>query len=100
MHVEQFEEKLPLEFETLLNGEKIHRSEITGELPLREQFKDTAEYYSTAFHEIIHSTAHISRLNRLEKTAYQGHDHTNSHALWSVGATKSASRKERRCSKP
>lgn len=31
MHVEQFEEKLPLEFETLLNGEKIHRSEITGE---------------------------------------------------------------------
>ena len=30
MHVEQFEEKLPLEFETLLNGEKIHHSEITG----------------------------------------------------------------------
>lgn len=30
MHVEQFEEKLPLEFETLLNGEKIHHSGITG----------------------------------------------------------------------
>ena len=28
--VEQFKEKLPVEFETLLNGEKIHHSEITG----------------------------------------------------------------------
>ena len=29
-YVEQFKEKLPAEFESLLNGEKIHRSEITG----------------------------------------------------------------------
>ena len=29
-YVEQFKEKLPVEFETLLNGEKIHHSEITG----------------------------------------------------------------------
>ena len=34
-------------------------------LPLREQFDDTAEYYSTAFHEATHSTGHASRLNRL-----------------------------------
>ena len=29
-YVEQFKEKLPVEFETLLNGEKIHHSDITG----------------------------------------------------------------------
>ena len=29
-YVEQFKERLPVEFETLLNGEKIHHSEITG----------------------------------------------------------------------
>ena len=41
-------------------------------LPLLEQFKETAEYYSTCFHEMVHSTGHMSRLNRLEKTAFFG----------------------------
>ena len=41
-------------------------------LPLLAQFKETAEYYSTAFHEMVHSTGHMSRLNRLEKTAFFG----------------------------
>lgn len=38
-------------------------------LPIREQFTDTAEYYSTAFHEATHSTGHHTRLNRFERTA-------------------------------
>lgn len=41
-------------------------------LPLLAQFKETAEYYSTTFHELVHSTGHKSRLNRLEKTAFFG----------------------------
>ena len=41
-------------------------------LPLRAQFRETAEYYSTAFHELTHSTGHTSRLDRLEKTAFFG----------------------------
>ena len=41
-------------------------------LPLRTQFHSTAEYYSTAFHELTHSTGHKSRLDRLEKTAFFG----------------------------
>ena len=41
-------------------------------LPSIEQFAETAEYYSTAFHELTHSTGHTSRLNRLEKTAFFG----------------------------
>lgn len=36
----------------------------TVTLPLLEQFKSVAEYYSTAFHELTHSTGHPSRLNR------------------------------------
>lgn len=35
-------------------------------LPLFEQFKDTNEYYSTAFHESVHSTMKESRCNRAE----------------------------------
>ena len=41
-------------------------------LPLRTQFREAAEYYSTAFHEIAHSTGHTSRLNRLDRTAFFG----------------------------
>ena len=41
---------------------------------MREQFAETAEYYSTAFHEMTHSTGHAKRLDRLEKTAFFGSD--------------------------
>lgn len=43
-------------------------------LPLREQFQDMAEYYSTAFHELTHSTGHSSRLNRLTARAFFGNE--------------------------
>ena len=36
------------------------------ELPMRKQFKEGAEYYSTLFHELTHSTGHARRLNRPE----------------------------------
>jgi len=41
-------------------------------LPLIEQFTSMAEYYSTAFHEISHSTGHKSRLDRLRATVHFG----------------------------
>lgn len=43
-------------------------------LPLMEQFRSTSEYYSTAYHELVHSSGHKSRLDRLEKTAFFGSD--------------------------
>ena len=33
-------------------------------VPLKEQFKEISEYYSTAFHELTHSTGHKNRLDR------------------------------------
>ena len=41
-------------------------------LPIPEQFKSMEERYSTAFHELAHSTGHQSRLNRLRTTARFG----------------------------
>ena len=43
-------------------------------LPMMEQFNSTAEYYSTAFHELAHSTGHRSRLDRLRATAHFGNE--------------------------
>ena len=41
-------------------------------LPLRRQFTSTAEYYSTAYHELSHSSGHPNRLNRLSKPSFFG----------------------------
>lgn len=43
-------------------------------LPLIEQFPQIAEYYSTAFHELTHSTGHKKRLDRLTATAHFGNE--------------------------
>ena len=43
-------------------------------LPLPEQFKSVEERYSTAFHELAHSTGHQSRLDRLKATARFGNE--------------------------
>lgn len=43
-------------------------------IPLITQFENTAEFYSTAFHELTHSTGHVSRLNRLDRDAHFGNE--------------------------
>ena len=41
-------------------------------LPLMKQYAETAEYYGTAFHEMVHSTGHMKRLARLDSPAAFG----------------------------
>ncbi len=38
-------------------------------IPKLSQYTELAEYYSTAFHELAHSTGHKSRLNRITQNA-------------------------------
>ena len=44
----------------------------TVTVPEKAQFENQNEWYSTAFHELTHSTGHPDRLNRLEKGAKFG----------------------------
>ena len=56
-------------------GRAFYRpSDDSVTVPTVQQFTATAEYYSTVFHELTHSTGHKSRLDRLEKTAFFGSD--------------------------
>ena len=56
-------------------------------LPLIDQFKNTAEYYGTAFHELTHSTGHESRLNRLHTVAAFGsEDYSKEELIAEIGA--------------
>lgn len=56
-------------------------------LPLREQFNSVAEYYSTAFHELTHSTGHSNRLDRLKATAHFGNtEYSKEELIAEIGA--------------
>lgn len=50
-------------------------------LPLREQFKDSGEFYSTYFHELTHSTGHEKRLNRIKQNAAFGDEEYSTEEL-------------------
>lgn len=39
------------------------------QVPCKEQYKDVMEFYSTLFHEMVHSTGHRDRLGRLDLNA-------------------------------
>lgn len=57
-------------------------------LPLRKQFNSSAEFYSTAFHEMTHSTGHSSRLNRLQnkKAAFGNEEYSKEELVAEIGA--------------
>lgn len=56
-------------------------------LPIRKQFVSTAEYYSTVFHELTHSTGHAKRLNRLNHAAFFGtEDYSKEELVAEIGA--------------
>ena len=56
-------------------------------LPLLTQFSETAEYYGTAFHEMVHSTGHAKRLARLDTTAnFGGESYSKEELIAEIGS--------------
>lgn len=55
-------------------------------VPSINQYKDTNEYYSTTFHEFIHSTGHESRLNRLTNDFFGGHEYSKEELVAELGS--------------
>ncbi len=52
------------------------------------QFTDIAEFYSTAFHETVHSTGHPSRLDRISDTAMFGSEsYSKEELVTEIGAS-------------
>lgn len=59
-------------------------------LPELRQFRKAEQYYSTAFHEMIHSTGHHSRLNRFPEdqslAAFGSEDYSKEELVAEIGA--------------
>ena len=56
-------------------------------LPLMEQFRDIGEYYSTAFHEAVHSTGATKRLNRNLAASTSQTEYSKEELVAEMGAT-------------
>ena len=72
-----------------VEGDKAFYRPSTDEvvLPIRKQFISSAEYYSTVFHELTHSTGHPSRLNRLTRPSFFGtEDYSKEELVAEIGA--------------
>lgn len=117
-HISQVEGVMPLnkdEFKThkpIEEAEKIKRDyverehfliqeRITNEafysplrdfiqVPCKEQYNDVIEFYSTLFHEMIHSTGHMSRLGRFDEhsklAAFGSEDYSKEELIAEIGS--------------
>ncbi len=59
-------------------------------VPLKEQYQNINEYYSTAFHELTHSTGHSTRLDRLEDrkvAAFGSETYSKEELVAEIGST-------------
>lgn len=60
------------------------------QVPCKEQFKDIMEYYSTLFHEMIHSTGHRDRLGRLDSSvkfaSFGSEDYSKEELIAEIGS--------------
>lgn len=63
--IKNYEEREPITMENVV-GDRAYYAPLKDYLcvPTKEQYVDINEYYSTFFHEMVHSTGHVSRLNR------------------------------------
>lgn len=59
----------------------------TVSIPEKADFGNIAEYYATLFHELIHSTGHERRLNRITKqAAFGSHEYSKEELVAEVGS--------------
>jgi antirestriction protein ArdC len=56
-------------------------------VPMIEQFDSADSYYATAYHEMIHSTGHESRLKRIKDTTFGSEPYADEELVAEIGAS-------------
>ena len=69
-------------------GDKAYYSPASDSIhvPMLNQFSQASEYYSTAFHECIHSTGHESRIDRLTNELFGSVKYSREELVAEMGA--------------
>ena len=55
-------------------------------VPDIDQFRETPEFYSTLYHECVHSSGHVTRLNRLSRMAFASEEYSAEELVAELGA--------------
>lgn len=81
----------PLLFKPTEHSAQAYYSPSTDTVvvPQIQQFPEISEYYSTVFHELTHSTGHVTRLNRLstgKSAAFGSNDYSKEELVAELGA--------------
>jgi antirestriction protein ArdC len=82
---------MPLLPEIRYGGNRAYYSPTLDyiQLPARHSFESSEEYYSTCFHELVHSTGHGNRLARksiLEPSYFGSHEYSKEELVAEMGA--------------
>lgn len=75
--------------ETISNKAFYSPAQDYIKVPCKEQYQNIEEFYSTLFHEMVHSTGHKSRLDRLETGAsahFGSEDYSKEELVAEVGS--------------
>lgn len=88
---EQVIKDMPMKPEIRFGGNKAYYSPSLDylQLPHLHNFEGPEEYYSTLFHELVHSTGHASRLGRksiLEPSYFGSHEYSKEELVAEMGA--------------
>lgn len=65
------------------------------QVPCKEQYTNIEEFYSTLFHEMVHSTGHMRRLNRIEagaRTGFGSETYSKEELVAEIGAAMTLNR--------
>ena len=81
------DEKIKVNRDTASDRAYYNPKHDTITLPKIEQFEDTAEYYSTAFHESVHSTGAQNRLARKLENTFGSKDYSKEELIAEIGAS-------------
>lgn len=64
---EEYKNRENIDIQEIITNEAFYSpSRDYIQVPCKEQYTDVTEFYSTLFHEMVHSTGHKSRLDRLD----------------------------------
>ncbi len=82
---------MPLVPELKYGGNRAFYSPVLDyiQLPNKQTFESPEEYYSTCFHELVHSTGHSNRLGRksiLEPSYFGSHEYSKEELVAEMGA--------------
>lgn len=87
--IQEYTNRSKVGFKTQKGLQVAYYSPTTDEvvIPDLQQFETSESYYSVAFHELVHSTGHKSRLDRIRSTSFGSQEYSTEELTAEIGSS-------------